>query len=99
MKMKKNFTETYNKKAEISKLYNSAAYKRLRETVLMECPICVLCAKEQKTTLATEVHHMKYISDGRTLEEMTQICMDKANLIPLCTEHHHFIHNNNIKLK
>ena len=73
-------------------VYNTSLWRSLRSAYLMEHPICEMCLKEGKTTVATDVHHITEISNADTVEEMQQIGFDYSNLMALCEHHHTEIH-------
>lgn len=90
---KKRTYKKNDRNAQIASIYNSTIWKNMRLSYIIQHPICEYCARP-----ATEVHHIQYISSGRNLEEMQRIAYDQDNLIALCTECHHNVHNNKIKL-
>lgn len=57
---------------------NSAAWQRLRKSVLDGEPLCRECTREGKTVIATDVDHR----DGNPGNN------DAVNLNPLCHSHH-----------
>ncbi|EOU1723627.1 hypothetical protein M1Z83_000624 [Clostridium perfringens] len=83
-----------------NKFYSSSSWQKLRASVMRECGYkCYVCSNVHDDTdvrhytEAREVHHVIPIRD----------CWDKRldvdNLVCLCTEHHHTIHQNNIRNK
>ena len=90
---KKTFTKNDDNKLN-ARVYNTVIWKNLRLNYLMENPLCELCLKENRIKSACEVHHIKEISNGKTLEEKQNICYNANNLMSLCLFHHHSIHNN-----
>lgn len=83
-----------------NKFYSSSAWQKTRASVMRECGYkCYVCSNVHNNTdvrhytEAREVHHIIPIRD----------CWDKRldvdNLVCLCTEHHHMIHQNNIRNK
>ena len=81
------------KPKEIAKLYNSTRWVKLRNGYLMQNPLCERCLKEDRVTAAQEVHHIKPISTGKDDVEMMGLAYDPGNLMALCKECHHLIHN------
>lgn len=73
-------------------VYNTRMWKNIRLTHLLENPLCENCKKNNKLTLATEVHHIYEISNGKTIQEKQQIGFDTNNLMSLCNECHINIH-------
>ncbi|MGL5228598.1 MAG: HNH endonuclease [Bacteroidales bacterium] len=74
-------------------LITSWKWRTLRNQKIQENPVCEICEKEGKTTLATEVHHVLEIEKGRNRDEMTRRAFDKFNLQSLCRECHDKVHN------
>lgn len=86
----------HSKNLQISKLYNTTQWVRLRESYLMEHPLCEMCEQEGIVRAATEVHHVYEISNGQDELEMMDIALNphKYNgLMALCSECHHKIHH------
>jgi len=57
---------------------NSAAWRRLRALVLADNPLCLMCERMGRVTLATDVDH----HDGNPGNN------DRSNLVPLCHSCH-----------
>lgn len=55
-------------------------WRRLRERILSEQPLCVHCERAGRVTLATEVDHRVPLSQGGT--------DDRANLDSVCADCH-----------
>lgn len=73
-----------------SKIYSTRRWQELRQSVLMQHPICQICNQE----LATEVHHNPPISTGKTNEEMLDIGFGiTSQLLALCHKCHEDLHN------
>lgn len=83
--------------SEISDIYNSKQWKNLRNIYLLEHPLCEKCLEQGKVSATEEIHHIRKISDGRNEAEMKEIAYNYGNLMALCKECHHKIHNNKIK--
>ena len=79
--------------ANIAKLYNSQKWQKLRQAQLMLQPLCQHCLENGKVTAGEEIHHIVPISKGQTLEEQTYLAYNADNIITLCTECHHKVHN------
>ena len=66
------------------RLIHSARWRRLRDRVIREHPVCADCGR-----LAQEVHHIippdRYRDDPAELE---RLMFDPANLVPLCRRCH-----------
>ena len=82
----------HDKNADIAKIYNSAKWQKLRNAYLMEHPLCERCLEKGIIKEAAEIHHKKPISTGNSNSEMREIAYDYDNLMSLCTECHHKIH-------
>lgn len=95
-KSKRRFSnyKKHDLSADISKIYNTSQWRKLRLAHLMQHPLCEQCLIEGKTKLADEVHHIRPISTGLDELEMRSIAFDPYNLMSLCVEHHHEIHKN-----
>lgn len=98
MKKKPRDYTKRGKNKEIAAIYNTSTWKDLRTSYIMEHPLCEVCLKKGLTVPSEEVHHIKYISSGTNNLEMQDIAYNPDNLIALCTECHHKIHNNQLKL-
>lgn len=75
------------------KLYQTSTWRKLRESYLMDHPLCQDCELEGASVLATEVHHVRPILTGSTEAEKEALAFDYNNLRALCTYHHHLVHN------
>ena len=74
-------------------LYNTSKWRKLREAHFMLHPLCERCLKEGKTSPTEEIHHIKPILTGGDELEMEKLAYDPDNLIGLCKECHHEVHN------
>ena len=74
-------------------VYNTARWRKLRQAYLMQHPLCELCEKEGKVKEATEVHHITPISNANDELSMKDLGFNHDNLMALCEECHHKIHN------
>lgn len=73
------------------KLYNNTQWRKLRQSYIMEHPICELCGKE----LATDCHHLSSpFNDGLSDIERIGRLLDASNLQALCKECHCRLHGN-----
>lgn len=71
-------------------LYNTRRWRELRLNYLMQNPICERC----KFNLATEVHHIIPLSNANgNVERLHRLGYDPNNLMAVCTQCHHEIHN------
>lgn len=89
----------YGQQADIQKIYNTSIWKKLRQGYISQHPLCESCLLENKITPAYDVHHIREISNGRTILEMQDIAYDSNNLMSLCRECHRKIHSERHKEK
>jgi len=73
----------YQRDPAINKRYGSA-WRRIRARYVKAHPICERCEQEGRLTPASEVHHLRELSDGGT--------HDFSNLQSLCKGHHSSLH-------
>lgn len=73
-------------------LINTTKWRKIRENKLSMNPLCELCEEEEKTILATEIHHVNPIQNGINYADMEDRAYDMNNLQSLCHEHHKNIH-------
>lgn len=92
LKKKKNYSK-HGRPKEIAKLYNSTRWVKLRNGYLMQNPLCERCLESDIVKPAEEVHHIKPISTGKDETEMAGLAYDPGNLMALCKDCHHKIHN------
>lgn len=76
----------------VHKLYNTAKWQKLRNAYIMEHPLCEKCLESGITTAAQEVHHITPISRGKDELEMKDLAFNYNNLMALCEECHHKLH-------
>lgn len=75
-------------------LINTSRWRKLRALKLSAAPYCERCDKEFGiTTLAVMVHHIEPIEKSHNYEEMKRRCYDANNLMSVCLQCHHDIHN------
>lgn len=74
------------------------AYRKLRTAYLMEHPLCEICLKNGIVKPTEEIHHITEILNGKTKEEVISLAVNPNNLIALCSDCHHKLHNSIIKL-
>ena len=91
---KRNTYQKHDKNLDISKIYNTPQWKKLRLAYLMEHPLCEHCLEKGIVKAAEQVHHIYEISNGKDLEEMKSIAYDPKNLQSLCSECHRQEHLN-----
>ena len=69
-----------HERSPVSKKRYGRAWKRIRDSYIGKHPLCEMCLKNNKITLATEVHHIRPLSRGGT--------HDEENLMALCKPCH-----------
>lgn len=74
-------------------VYNTTRWKKLREAYLMQHPLCEICEKDGKVNEAVEVHHIVPISNANDELGMKELGYNPNNLMALCEECHHKLHN------
>ena len=80
------------------RLYNKAAWKKLRQGYLISHPLCEKCLEEGEVTSATDIHHINSpFEDGLSDEERLGRLLDPTNLQALCQYHHGLLHFNQQK--
>lgn len=81
-KHEKLMQSQYNKYGRTPEAKKRYGYKwqKTRAAFLKIYPLCEMCKRQGKYTLATEVHHIKAMVDGGTSEF--------ENLMPLCKSCH-----------
>lgn len=86
--------ERHDKALNIYKtVYNTSQWRKLRQSYLLQHPLCEMCLKEGKIKEAVEVHHVTPISTATTDLDMKDLGFNPNNLMALCTECHHKLHN------
>ena len=78
-KQASSFYNKFIRRPESKKFYNYQ-WRKLRARFLNKNPLCEICKSKGRYTTATEVHHIKPLSEGGTNEE--------TNLKALCKSCH-----------
>lgn len=68
--------------------YNSNRWKRLRNQIITQSPLCRDCMNEGRSVAAEELHHEIPFMRGKTEEERWNLLLDPMNITPLCVYHH-----------
>lgn len=76
-----------------AKIYNTPQWKNLRKIKLMSNPVCEMCLEQGKVSPTEEIHHITPILTGKDELEMMDLAFNYDNLISLCKECHHSLHN------
>ena len=74
------------------KLINSSRWKQLRADKLKANPVCEGCEPNNKSTLATEVHHVIPVESVASSAEMERLMFSWMNLESVCHPCHVEIH-------
>lgn len=84
---KHEVNERRNKKW--GKYYGDRRYTRLRDWYMSEHVLCQDCLFEGRSVPATELHHIKPFSRGKTEEERMELLLDwEHNYVALCKSCH-----------
>lgn len=75
------------------KVYQSAKWKKLRESKLMVNPLCELCLLEGKITPAEDIHHKDSFINYEGNKRL-EVAYDFDNLMSLCKQCHQKLHKN-----
>lgn len=70
-------------------MYSTTRWKKLRQNILANEPLCRECDKHDITTIAEVVDHIINVSSGKTKAAQDYLMWDIDNLQPLC----HSCHN------
>lgn len=81
-----------SRKALYVSLINTTRWRKIRLQKLGQQPLCEMCLKAGRTTLAKEVHHIAPIEQAPTKSEATARAYDIGNLMSLCVNCHKEIH-------
>lgn len=76
-----------------SKYYNTKLWYNLRNRYIKEHPFCEMCLEEGKVKLAEDVHHKTPFLTASSDEDRWKLLLDEDNLMSLCSDCHHEIHN------
>ena len=74
-----------------AKMYDKY-WKKLRNWYIVRYPLCENHYKFGIIKAAEEVHHKRIISSGVDVKEMKTLTLDKLNLMSLCKQCHHQMH-------
>lgn len=89
--MKKKENSLYDE--ERRKIYKSARWRSLRAMKIAEQPLCEVCLKEGRTTIAEDVHHIQSFMSTDDPVRRRALAYDYENLMSICKMHHQMIHN------
>jgi 5-methylcytosine-specific restriction protein A len=74
------------------KLINTTRWRNCRERQLHRHPLCQRCEEHGRIRLAEEVHHIRPVESAGDYNGMKVLAYDPDNLMSLCRECHHIIH-------
>lgn len=74
------------------KLLSHSRWQQLRARYLAKHPVCELCEKNNKTSVAKVVHHVVPVEDAKDVGLMEALAYDWNNLMALCDSCHEHIH-------
>lgn len=74
------------------KMIQSYKWRCLRQKKIVNNPLCERCEDECRSTLASEVHHVKPVETGLTYHEMHQLMFAYSNLMSVCKPCHVALH-------
>lgn len=84
----------YNHTNNISgRFYNTTQWHNLRNYYIRNNPLCELCLNNNKIVPATEVHHKRPFLTGKDDIDRWKLLLDEDNLMSLCSDCHHKLHN------
>ena len=74
---------------ERQELYQSRRWRKLRDYMVQQHPLCEKCLQEGKITPTQDVHHrLSPFQKGITEEEKDRRAFDEKNLMCLCRDCH-----------
>lgn len=79
------------KREERQKIYQSARWKELRQSKLMQQPLCELCLAKGIVTPAIDVHHIDSFMNYIGIERLAK-AFDYKNLQSVCKFCHSSLH-------
>lgn len=96
----RNTRKKYYQKKDKSELiykyvYNTRLWRSIREGYIISHPLCEKCLERGKISPTEEVHHVIPISTADDVLKMKELGFDYNNLMALCKDCHHQIHNSN----
>lgn len=91
-KAERNNFKSVQKSFIFKNVYNTRKWRYMRIAKMREQPLCEVCMSAGKYVLATQVHHVKFISDGKTEKQMLELGFDYENLMSICDKCHKEVH-------
>ena len=74
------------------KLINTTKWRKIRIEKLKANPLCEECRRNDKLTLANEVHHITPVESVSGETSMERLMYDRKNLMSVCHACHKEIH-------
>lgn len=78
---------------ERQEIYQSKQWKSLRQSYLMQHPLCEVCLTKGLVTPAIDVHHKDSFSNYEGLKRL-EAAYDYSNLMAVCKKCHAWLHRN-----
>lgn len=91
-KKKQNYHKS-ERSSQAAAIYNTPQWKNLRAAYFMQHPLCEKCLERDIVKATEEIHHIKPILTGNSELEMKDLAYNPQNLMALCKDCHHQIHN------
>lgn len=82
----------YKHDNQSAKYYNSHYWRNLRNSYIINHPLCEECLRNDRVTPAIEVHHKKEFLRGINDEERWSLLLDSNNLMSVCKKCHTKLH-------
>lgn len=76
-----------------NEIYRSSKWKKLRQSKLMESPLCEICLARGIVKPCEDIHH-KISFTNFTGSKRLQYAYDYNNLLSVCKQCHAFLHRN-----
>lgn len=74
------------------KMIKSYHWQQLRDRKIKSQPLCQRCLEGNRTTAATEVHHIVPVETAVSFEQMQRLMFDYNNLMSVCKLCHTKLH-------
>lgn len=93
--LKKSHTQKNRQvnKEQRTDIYQSKQWKELRQSYIIQHPLCEICLALGKTTPAEDIHHKDSFTNYSGNMRL-KVAYDYNNLIALCKQHHSYLHRN-----
>lgn len=91
-KAERNNFKSVQKSFIFKNIYNTRKWRYMRIAKMREQPLCEMCMNKGLYTLATQVHHITFITQGKNEKEMLNLGFDYENLMSICDKCHKEIH-------